>query len=291
MADEGAGKARRKASSRKTEAATERRTCFIVTPIGKPGSDVRRATDGIIEAVVAPVMEELELEVSVAHQIASPGSITRQVIELVLGADLVVANLTELNPNVMYELAVRHSVRKPVVSIAESGTALPFDIADERTVFYTNDMKGVGELKSRLKETSSAALLDKEPDNPVYRAAEGTVMKEVTKSDPSHYLLERLDQIEARLARMDLRSRKTRIHRRPVGISAELLDSLEGIDDRDRKILSLSLGLHGTEPLSYGEIGTLMGMSGAAVENREQIAIQRILRFATHSRNDSEPPS
>ena len=111
-----------------------RKSCFVVTPIGADNSETRRAADGLIKAVIKPILDELDIETYVAHEISDPGSITNQVIKHILEDDLVVANLTELNPNVMYELAVRHCAGRPFVVLAEKETRLPFDIAQERNL-------------------------------------------------------------------------------------------------------------------------------------------------------------
>jgi hypothetical protein len=173
---------------------------FLVTPIGGADSSTRRAADGLIASVLEPLLEDLGYEVFVAHKISLTGSITKQVIEHLLEDDLVVANLSELNPNVMYELAVRHATGKPVVTIAEHGTRLPFDIADERTVFYTNDMRGVVELKPALQSVIEATVSRDDQDNPITRVRQNRVLIDsLDQGDAKAILIERLDDIEGML--------------------------------------------------------------------------------------------
>lgn len=181
----------------------EPKKCFIVTPIGGDNTPTRRAADGLIRAVIEPVLQELGFETYVAHRISETGSITRQVIEHVLYDDLVIANLSELNPNVMYELAVRHCTELPVVVLAEEGTRLPFDIAAERTIFFTNDMHGAEDLKPRLILAINEALKMESSDNPVYRVANTRIVREkIQEDDTQGYLLSKLDSIENALSRL-----------------------------------------------------------------------------------------
>lgn len=171
--------------------------CFIITPIGEEGSDTREKAEGVIESIT-PVLEELNFELYVPHRMPKPGSITKQILECILNHELVIANLTELNPNVMYELAARHASARPVIALAESGTKLPFDITTERTIFYSNDMRGVPKLQKDLRSSIASINFDQpEYDNPIYRAQRDFKFKETVTEGKDAYIIDQLEELKA----------------------------------------------------------------------------------------------
>ncbi len=137
--------------------------CFIITPIGNEDSQTFRKAKGVIESTIKPVLQEYGFDdVRPAYEINEPGKIGEQVIQRIINDDLVIANLTGNNPNVMYELAIRQMTGKPVINICESGTNLPFDIVEDRTIFFVNDMLGASELRTKLSYFLNEIRLDKE---------------------------------------------------------------------------------------------------------------------------------
>ena len=77
--------------------------------------------------------------------------ITSQVIQRIVDDDLVVADLTDRNPNVFYELAIRHAIRKPLVQLIKKGEQIPFDVAGTRTVHVDHhDLDNVEESKKEI---------------------------------------------------------------------------------------------------------------------------------------------
>lgn len=142
--------------------SNEKKTCFVVTPIGAPGSDIRRHIDGVLKIAIKPAFED-EYQVEAAHTCFESTSITKQVYQKLYDSDLVIVDLTGLNPNVMYELGIRFCFGKPVVLIAEEGTLLPFDINERRTFFYKGDALGFLELKDsliRIKDVFNADVIE-----------------------------------------------------------------------------------------------------------------------------------
>ena len=109
-------------------------TCFYITPIGEDGSEQRKHSDLFLGSIVEPALEHLGLRVVRADSIDKPGTITKQIMEYLLRARLVIADLSFHNPNVFYELAIRHAARLPVVQLIRASERIPFDLNQIRTI-------------------------------------------------------------------------------------------------------------------------------------------------------------
>lgn len=110
--------------------------CFFIAPIGADATEHRQHSDAILSSYVEKALATVEpkLRVVRADKITQPGMITKQVLEYLLKSRLVVADLSYHNPNVFYELAVRHATGKPVIHIKRTSDPIPFDNKDFRTI-------------------------------------------------------------------------------------------------------------------------------------------------------------
>lgn len=136
-----------------------KKICFYITPIGSDDSQERKHADLFISALIQPALAEIGLAVVRADQIGEPGMITSQVIEYLKKAQLAIADLSYLNPNVFYEVALRHALRLPVVQLIRKADRLPFDVNQSRTlVFDTTDIYTlVPKLQTYRSEIASQA--------------------------------------------------------------------------------------------------------------------------------------
>lgn len=142
--------------------------CFFIAPIGEDDSDVRRRSDGVRDWVVRPAANVYGLETLRADDVGEPGQITSQAVQHCLKAKAAVADLTGGNPNVYYELSIRHGAQLPVVLIAEKGTELPFDISQSRAIFFDHtDLTSAGEAREELQRQLAASMRGGPADNPI----------------------------------------------------------------------------------------------------------------------------
>ncbi|WP_431775270.1 hypothetical protein [Streptomyces cucumeris] len=142
------------------------RSCFVVGPIGDPhaahGSPEREAYEhhlGIFEQVISPACEKYGITAVRADGIAHAGDINEQICRHVVESDLVVADVSGGNPNVMYELGLRHITGKPTIHIGEAGQ-LPFDIASIRTIRYQRTRSHLAGARKEIEGALEAGLRD-----------------------------------------------------------------------------------------------------------------------------------
>jgi hypothetical protein len=111
---------------------------FVIGPIGERDSTMRKRSDNILDILIRPAAKACdfeEAEVRRADDLAEPGSIPDQVVQRLLEDELVIADLHDHNPNVFYELAIRHTTGKPCLLIAAKTDRLPFDVHGQRVIF------------------------------------------------------------------------------------------------------------------------------------------------------------
>jgi hypothetical protein len=114
----------------------EPRTCFVIMPMSATaGEHTEDYWKCHFESFLKPLIETTG-EWAARRSTALRGDIIKEIISDLVTAHSVVADLTDANPNVYWELGVRQSFRHGTVTIAEAGTKIPFDIGAKGTLFY-----------------------------------------------------------------------------------------------------------------------------------------------------------
>lgn len=134
---------------------------FVISPIGEEGSRTRERSDKVLRHIVRKALPESEFRVLRADEDDSADSITPIVIRRIFESQLCVADLSEQNPNVFYELAVAHGYHRPVVHLCQKGDHIPFDLQDQRTIFYDiSDPDSIEDAVTRLGTQARGALVN-----------------------------------------------------------------------------------------------------------------------------------
>lgn len=125
------------------------KTCFVISPIGEKGSDIRAIADSLYDLIIEPALEKFGFSVTRADKNVAVSSITSEIVQLVQDSGLCIIDITGHNANVMYECGRRHETAKPYIMMAQEGEKLPFDINSIRTVFY--NLSDAREIRTTVK--------------------------------------------------------------------------------------------------------------------------------------------
>src|SRR5206468_1529907 len=195
--------------------ADERKPCFVISPIGDVGSPTRKRADQVMKHVIRPAPERCGYHAQRSDEISQPGIITNQIIQKLLEVPLVIADLTERNANVFYEVAIRHLVRKPLVQIIEVSEQIPFDLSASRMIKIDyRDLDSVEEARNAL--ISQIHAVEQDPslvDNPISVAIDLTTLR--TTGKPAEVQLADLVEALASEMRAGFAEIKSAVHTPP----------------------------------------------------------------------------
>lgn len=152
--------------------------CFVLSPIGEVGTEVYARFRDVLDYVIKPAVKGSGYKLTVvrADDIERAGSFIKDILQSVLNSFVVVADLTGQNPNVFYELGVRHSLSPRTILIAQSIDDIPSDLREYRTIIYDTTAKGVTLFQERLSNYLKEIFDDPHrPDNPVLDRLESVV--------------------------------------------------------------------------------------------------------------------
>ena len=158
------------------------KTCFVVMGYGTRidlTTGKRIDLDKIYQEIIKPAVESCGYKCIRGDEVLDSGLIDESMYYGILESDLVVADLTTLNPNAIYELGVRHGVRKRMTIIMmETHDKFFFDLNHIRTITYNYGKRSITHkeaetVKERLANIIHAIEDENQTDSPLYKYVDG----------------------------------------------------------------------------------------------------------------------
>jgi hypothetical protein len=146
---------------------TDSRFCYVIMPFKKRYISTHKQ---VIQPAFLRISHDRgeAWECRRADDAEAPGCISKEIVKSLHDADLVIADLSGNNPNVLYELGLAHSFGRPTILITQDIKDLPFDIKDHRVLTYSDSDDGLKSFSENLIRTILSTLSGKEPtSNPV----------------------------------------------------------------------------------------------------------------------------
>src|SRR5215471_3497367 len=180
------------------------RTCFVIMPF-RTKTDVARSDEVNFDAVYKDIIkrgverlnkEGLVIKCIRSDEVERAGLIQERMIEYIADADVAVVDITTQNPNVFYELGVRHALRDRVtVLLRRKGTSNPFNIAGMTAIEYDLGEEDAERAREAIANFVRNGLLSGEKDSLVYAVLPGLKAgrdpKPIVESDLEEYAIPR----------------------------------------------------------------------------------------------------
>jgi hypothetical protein len=261
---------------------------FVITPIGSDNSPERLHADWILNIAIKPVFESNGYTVHRSDTIADPSMINDAIFNHVVEDEICIADLSFLNPNVFYELGVRHALEKPVIHIAHNQIKLPFDTAQHRVIFFNlSSFHSIEALKEQL-EAQLKAIETKgfRVSNPLTHArGRQNLSKSADSTDQIVVdLLDRIGLLEQMFRQPISRNAPVRMTDSPSnavrrnGAPYDLSKAREEIRHLARRISKYSEVIDENSPLSYGDFMSNFGSELQTLTREDRAYISDVVR-------------
>lgn len=141
------------------EKKNKEKKCFIIMPFSSPvGYDENHFTR-VYEYIIKPACEKAGFEAVIAKDTAKTNLIALEILKHIVEYDMALCDISSRNPNVFYELGLRHAFNKKTVLLKDKRTETPFDISSLRYTEYSETLrvdevqKTVDQVSKSLRET------------------------------------------------------------------------------------------------------------------------------------------
>jgi len=151
-------------------------SCYVSIPFGIKTDNSGRELDFdfLYKSVIQPAVQELEIECRRLDEFA-PGAIWHKTMfTALISSDLMIADISTYNANVLYELGVRHAMRRGRTLLISAGENLPWNLNYTQVLQYQPDPSGqlIGEPAIRFIEALQAVIRQSQrtiiSDSPIY---------------------------------------------------------------------------------------------------------------------------
>lgn len=140
---------------------TATKTCFVSTPFGVQRDRDSGETidfDSIYQLIISPAAQAAGYSTVRADNALPSGRILDQVVDLISTADLFIGDISTHNPNVYYEIGLRHMTSLPCLLMARQKTRIPFDLAGYRVFMYSDEQDEFAVARDSLAATIHALV-------------------------------------------------------------------------------------------------------------------------------------
>lgn len=246
----------------------KKENCFVLMPFG-------HHFDRYFQNIYVPAIEDSGLAAVRADSLFRSSSILHDIWNHIKQARVLLADLTDTNSSVFYELGLAHAIGEPVVLVSNDIEDVPFDLRGLRVLIYDKDREDWGaDLRSRITKALHQTLTD---------IASAVPPPFAKASAPA--ALPNEDPLIAQLRAVEFQVRALRTEREQLRLRDETAKALRTLTPMEEKVVRMRFGLDDGTEQSLNEIAEGFAVTRERVRQIEAKALRKL----RHPRREEAP--